>query len=450
MTQTAVTAANSRAVAVDALLEFESGAEYADELLSRHLTASQLRGSDRALAADLFWGVIRWRGRLDGVVTPVFHGDYQKANPLIRVLLRLGTYQLYVQERIPDHAAVSQTVEIAVQRLGKSAAGLINAILRRLARERERWNILEADTDDIGKLAFFHSHPRWIVKQLVDQFGEAAAEQALERNNTRAPLTIRVNLQRSSLEEITARLKERGIVAEVSPLIPNYLRLHQTPLHLIQPLIDRGLVNVQDESAGLVVDLLSPEPGDHVFDACAAPGGKTLAIADRLAGTGTVLAGDIAPDRIELLKENVARHGLSNVEIREQDARELSGVYFDKVLADVPCSALGLLRRQPDVRWRRRSHHLPAQHRLQLELLTKAAELVKPGGVLVYSTCSMLPSENLDIVNQFLHQFPEFHKEDARGFVPEAVVTEHGDMATFTHVHDTDGAYGARMRRASH
>ncbi|MBI5059498.1 16S rRNA (cytosine(967)-C(5))-methyltransferase RsmB [candidate division KSB1 bacterium] len=450
MTHTTTAPVNSRAISVDALLEFESGVEYADELLSRHLTSSQLRGSDRALAADLFWGVIRWRGRLDGVVTPVFHGDYQKANPLIRVLLRLGAYQLYVQERIPDHAAVSQTVEIAVQRLGKSAAGLINAILRRLARERERWNILEADTDDIGKLAFFHSHPRWIVKQLVDQFGEEAAEQALERNNTRAPLTVRVNLQRASIEDVLARMRERGITAEVSPLLPHYLRLHQTPLHLIQPLLDRGLVNVQDESGGLVVELLSPEPGDHILDACAAPGGKTLAIADRMAGTGRILATDVAIDRLELLKENIVRTGLTNVEFRAQDAREMSGVYFDKVLTDVPCSALGLLRRQPDVRWRRRSHHLPAQHRLQLEILSKAAETVKPGGVLVYSTCSILPSENHEIVNQFLHQFPEFHKEDARGFVPEAVVNEHGDMATFSHLHDTDGAYAARMRRSAH
>jgi 16S rRNA (cytosine967-C5)-methyltransferase len=186
-----------------------------------------------------------------------------------------------------------------------------------------------------------------------------------------------------------------------------------------------------------------------VLDLCAAPGGKLLAIYQKMRGEGILDAIEVDEARAELLKENLRRVGVENVVVHHADGRTFAAPLYDRVLADVPCSGLGLLRKHPDVRWRRKSHHLAPLQKLQLELLTHAAELVKPGGVLVYSTCSILPSENHEIVNTFLRAYPEFHKEDARGFLPEAVVNPHGDMETYTHVHDTDGAYAARMRRSS-
>jgi 16S rRNA (cytosine967-C5)-methyltransferase len=445
--QTAVT---SRGVAADALAELERDTEFADDLISRHLVNSGLRGSDRALAADLFWGSIRWRGRLDAVIAPAFHGDYGRAQPLIRVLLRMGAYQLFCQDRIPDHAAVSQTVEIAVNRLNKSAAGLINAILRRLARERERWETPPEGSDELGKLAFFHSHPRWIVRELATRFGDDELPKVLEANNTRVPLTVVVNRLRYTDEEFIRFLRSRALRYEPSVLLDGYYRLSTTALFQLQPLLDEGQVTVQDESAGMAVQLMDPQPGERVLDLCAAPGGKLLSIYQRMRGEGTIVAVDIAEDRVARLRENIQRTEATNVEVYTADAREFtSGEQFDRVLTDVPCSGMGLLRKHPDVRWRRKSHHLPMQRKLQQEIIAHAAELVKPGGILVYSTCSILPSENSETVNTFLRSFPEFHKEDARGFVPESVVGEHGDVETFTHIHNTDGAYSARMRRAS-
>lgn len=442
-------AVTSRGVAADALAELERDTEFADDLISRHLIDSGLRGSDRALAADLFWGSIRWRGRLDAVVAPAFHGDYGRAQPLIRVLLRMGAYQLFCQDRIPDHAAVSQTVEIGVNRLNKSAAGLINAILRRLARERERWETPPEGSDELGTLAFFHSHPRWIVRELATRFGEEELPKVLEANNTRVPLTVVVNRMRYSDEEFIRYLRSRALRYEPSTLLDGYYRLSTTALFQLQPLLDGGQINVQDESAGMAVQLLDPQPGERVLDLCAAPGGKLLAIYQMMKGEGQIVGVDIAEDRLQRLRENMERAEATNVEIHGADAREFTAEPFDRVLLDVPCSGMGLLRKHPDVRWRRKSHHLPMQRKLQQEIIMHAAELVKPGGIVVYSTCSILPSENSEIVNTFLRSFPEFHKEDARGFVPEAVVGEHGDVETFTHIHYTDGAYSARLRRLS-
>ncbi len=439
----------SRGVAADALAELEGEPQFADEIIARHLTESNLRGSDRALAADLFWGSVRWRGRLDSVIAPVFHGDYFRAQPLIRVLLRMGGYQLFCQDRIPDHAAVSQTVEIAVQRINKSAAGLINAILRRLARERDKWSIPPEATDEIGRLAFFHSHPRWIVRELANRFGMDELPRVLEANNDRAPLTICVNPMQWTEEELEAFLRSRALRFDPSILIQGYYRLPTSAIFQLQSYLDSGKITVQDESAGLAVEMLAPEAGERVLDICAAPGGKLLAAYQRMNGTGELVAVEVSSERARTLDENLKRIGADNVTVHQADAREFTAPQFDRVLADVPCSGLGLLRKHPDVRWRRKSHHLPVQRKLQLEILARAAELVKPGGVLVYSTCSILPSENHEIVINFLKTFPEFYKEDARGFVPESVVGEHGDMEVFTHIHGCDGAFAARFRRVS-
>ena len=441
------TPANSRSVAADALTELESDSEFADEIIHRHLAESGLKGSDRALAADLFWGTIRWRGRLDAVIGPVFHGDYGRAHALIRVLLRMGAYQLFCQERIPDHAAVSQTVEIAVNRLGKSAAGLVNAILRRLARERERWELLPEGSDEIGTLAFLHSYPRWIAWEIVSRFGAEEAARALQVNNLKAPLTITVNPMRWTDEELLHMLQTRAIQFEPSSLISGYYRLPTASIHQLQPFLDRGQITVQDESAGMVVELMAPEPGERILDLCAAPGGKLISCYVHMRGEGQFVAVEASAERADRLRQNIERIGATNIEVVVQDAREFTAEPFDRVLADVPCSAMGLLRKRPDVRWRRKSHHLAAQHKLQTEIITHATELTKPGGVLVYATCSILPSENADIVNSFLRTHPEFHKEDARGFLAEAVVGAHGDLEMFTHIHDTDGAYAARLRR---
>jgi 16S rRNA (cytosine967-C5)-methyltransferase len=358
----------------------------------------------------------------------------------------MGAYQLYGQDRIPDHAAVSQTVELAIQRVGRKAGGLTNAILRRLARERERWTTPPEGSDDHASLAFLYSMPRWIVRELDEQFGRDEAIRALEMSNVRPPITVFLR-DPSLAEEFEAHLEHRGIEFERSQYLPDYYRLIAPSFSSIQHWLDEGRLTVQDESAGLAAALLDPAPVDHVLDLCAAPGGKSAAIWLRMGGMGRLTAVDNDAPRVARLAENMRRIGAHDVEIIEADASQFSIGEYDRVLCDVPCSATGLLRKQPDLRWRRKSHHIGLQHALQHAILDRAAELVKPGGVLVYSTCSILPSENIEVVQSFLKSHLDFLREDARGFVPDSVVGEHGDMETFTHVHGTDGAYAARLRR---
>jgi 16S rRNA (cytosine967-C5)-methyltransferase len=437
----------ARSVALDALLAVATQRDFADELLGKALSESSLRGSDRALAADIFWGTLRWRGRLDGVIAAIFHGDYRRANPTLKYLLRIGTYQLFVLDRIPDHAAVSQTVEIAIERLGKSAGGLVNAVLRRLARERERWDTPPEGADDVVTLSFRTSHPRWIVRQLIRQLGPEEAQHALEANNERAPLTVHANPLKMETEALETRLAERRFSFEKSSLIEGYFRLESPAFFGIQELVSHGRVVIQDESAGLVTLVLDPQPGEIILDLCAAPGGKTAHIFTRTQGAATIVAVESDPIRAERLKENLARWGMEGVDVRVQDGREPLDQTFDRVLVDTPCSGLGLLRRNPDVRWRRRPEHLDAQRTLQVQLIHAGARCVKPGGTLVYSTCTIMPRENVRVVESFLRRRPDFERESVSPFVPAEVVDEHGDMQTWTHRHGTDGAYAARLKR---
>lgn len=437
----------ARSLALDALLAVATHREFADEVLAKALNESSLRGSDRALAADIFWGTLRWRGRLDGVIALIFHGDYRRANPTLKHLLRIGAYQLFLLDRVPDHAAVSQTVEIGIERLGKSAGGLINAILRRLARERERWETPPEGADDVARLAFRTSHPRWIVRQFIRQLGLEEAAPGLEANNERTPLTLRANPLKISTEALEEQLAERHVSVQKSSLIEGYFRLETPAFFAVQDLVNDGMVVIQDESAGLVTLILDPQPGESILDLCAAPGGKTAHIFTRTEGKARIVAVEPDPVRTERLKGNLARLGMEGVDVRIQDGREPPPETFDRVLLDVPCSSLGLLRRNPDIRWHRRPEHLDAQHTLQVQLIRAGARCVKPGGVLVYSTCTIVPRENVRVVEYFLRHYPDFERESVSPFVPAEVVDERGDMQTWTHRNGTDGAYVARLKR---
>lgn len=396
-------------------------------------------------------GVTRWRRRLDFLLAAFYHGPFERMERPLQIILRLGLYDLLFL-RTPAHAAVHENVELAKQEVRPGAAGLVNGILRAIDRQRD--DLPAPDTGDpVEDLAIWQSHPTWMVRRWMERFGPEATRALLRWNNRRPVYGVRINTLKTSVEAFHQRLAEAEIDWSPSPYLDDFVRLER-----LQPLLrggwmDTGQCAVQDESAGLVVRLLDPQPGESLVDPCAAPGGKTLYAALRMRGEGVIYAADVNESRLHLLGEAAAAHGVAGmIRLRETDlrewAREPDAPRADRVLLDAPCSGLGVLAKRADLRWQRRPEDLRDLTALQDELLDAAVRLVRPGGLLVYSTCTIEPEENQQRVRTFLDRHPDFVLEPAGPYVPTPTVTEAGFYATCPHEHDIDGAFGARLRRA--
>ena len=367
------------------------------------LAADSDEGSARGLKRSLCYGTLRWHFRLAAVLNALATRSPEQLDPRLRALLEVGLFQLVSGETAP-HAAVSETVS-AARALGfEKAAGFVNAVLRRF--QREQADILHAVDRDI---ALRTSHPRWFVDALRRDRG-AAALPALEANNEHPPLWLRVNRMRGSLEQGRAELEAAGFTVQTHPLAPDALQVSPPVDVRSLPGFLEGRLSVQDAAAQLAVELLDPRPGDRILDACAAPGGKTCHVLERTGGQAEVTAIDLSESRLTRVRDNLDRLGLQ-AELLAGDVGEPAGWWdgrpFDRVLLDVPCSATGVIRRHPDIKILRRAKDIPALARRQAELLDAAWRAVKPGGLLLYTSCSVLAAENEKVVAHFIARTPE-------------------------------------------
>jgi 16S rRNA (cytosine967-C5)-methyltransferase len=370
-----------------------------DELLA----ADPDEGSARGLKRSLCYGTLRWHFRLAAALEALAARPPDQLDPRLRALLEIGLFQLASGETAP-HAAVSETVS-AARLLGfDKAAGFVNAVLRRFQREHAA--ILHAVDRD---LALRSAHPRWFVEALRRDRGDAAALAALDANNVHPPLWLRVNALRATVESAAAAIEQAGLSAERHALAPHALRVSPPVDVRAIPGFAEGHVSVQDAAAQLAVELLDPQPGERVLDACAAPGGKACHALERTAGAVELTALDVAAPRLERVRANLARLGLQAA-VLEGDLAAASGWWdgrpYDRVLLDVPCSATGVIRRHPDIKLLRRARDIPALARRQGELLRAAWALLRPGGRLLYTSCSVLAAENERVVASFLEREP--------------------------------------------
>jgi 16S rRNA (cytosine967-C5)-methyltransferase len=396
-----------------------------------------LPDADRRLAHELAAGVLRQRTFLDQQLAPLIPRGWESVSAPLQDILRLGVYQLTALERVPSHAAVDTSVALAKSIGGARAGGFVNAVLRRLTRVDPS---ISSTTNDTA-LAQKYSHPEWLVRRWVEAFGRDQTEQLLQWNNTRPRLVLQP--ARQDAETLAESWRAAGIQVEPAPYDAGLLTDRSRPGDL--PGYPEGGFIVQDPAQALLVRYAQFSSAGTVYDACAAPGGKTIALGRTV---HAVLAGDISPVRACRLAENVARAGSGREHVLVADARQPPLRPLGAILLDAPCSGTGTFARHPDARWRISPPALTALQRVQRELLEAIAPYVETGGLLVYSTCSLEFEENQAQVDKFLDRHPEFVREPAAG-VPQSLVSQQGDLLILPQRHGMDGAYAARLRRVA-
>jgi 16S rRNA (cytosine967-C5)-methyltransferase len=440
MPSTLLLVTDARIAAAETLADLRSGL-LLDAAFDRR--AADLDARDRRWTQELVWGMLRRRGWIDHLLAPRVRGGIARLEADLADLLRLGVYQLLYMGSVPAYAAIAQTVELAKTRHGLGASKLANAVLRRLDRERDALGA-ELPADPVEALAVEYSHPRWLVARWVARWGADETRALLEANNREAPLIVRPwGVVREQLETM---LEESGVSTSDAPLVEDSLLLAPGTVLMALGAFQQGRCFVQDPAATLVTRYAALPPGLQVADLCAAPGGKSVELARTAAH---VTAADSNENRIGRVIDTIGRLELENVDAVVADARDGTLGEFDAVLVDAPCTGTGTFRRHPDARWRLRTSDLAVMAAAQRAVLRGAAKCVKPGGLLVYSTCSLEPEENDAQVEAFLADHPGWTLEPPpAGTVPETVL-DAGRLRVLPQRHGTDGSFAARLRRGN-
>ena len=438
---------NARTAALTALERCARDGAWSAAALDAVLRDFQLEPRDGALAARLFLGVLQNDQYLDHYIDLYCQS---KTEPKLRQILRLGAYQLLFMDKIPPHAAVSETVELCRDAKLDRAASLVNAVLRRLAENRDALAPIPGQ-GSAEYLAIRYSHPLWLAQKLIAQKGYPFTEQFFSANNGNAGLCIQVNRLSVSSETYERALERQEIPFQRFDALPGCLELPGGKVTEL-PGFQEGLFYVQDRAARVAVEAAGTGEGMRILDACAAPGGKTCLMAERMGTSGRVYAWDVHPHRVELIRAAARRLGLENVRPVERDARKSAdglALSMDAVLVDAPCSGLGVIADKPDIKYRVNEKELDALPPLQSEILEACAQSVRVGGLLVYATCTLLPAENGDVVRSFLKAHPGFEADPSNDWLPEALRPEfkNGMIQLLPTREGLEGFFIARMRR---
>ena len=436
-----------RETAMKVLLAVHENGAYANIALAEALRKARLNEMDRRFATELVYGAVKAGGTLDWIVRRYTNRPLRKMTPYVRSILRLGIFQLFFLDRVPPSAVCNESTELA-KKYGHAGTGkFVNAVLRAAARDPGKARVSE--DDESAYLAIQFQHPKWLVSRWLKMFGREETEQLCVFDNAAAVLSLRTNLLRITRDELAERLRMEGakvVLSKWAPegiLCPTHASLNDSAS------LREGLFQVQDESSMQVAHVLDPQPGEFVIDMCSAPGGKTTHLAERMKNQGRILALDIYDTKLARVEENAKRLGISIIETKRLDARGAGDAYpqkADRVLADVPCSGFGVLRRRPDARWRKTEEEIMKLPMLQSEILESAARAVKPGGVLVYSTCTIEPAENEEVVRSFLRSHAEFSLNVTGKYLP--LKPSASDMVQFYPQRDrVDGFFIARLMR---
>lgn len=451
-----------RFLAWEILYQIEKEEAFADQILEEVLgSRKDLLPRDRAFIYELVLGTLRWQGKLDRHVNRAVRFPGKRIKLKLFVLLRLGAYQLLFLNKVPEAAAVNESVRLA-KRIFRDdkIAHFVNATLRTIARNKSQPIAPSLDNDPLEHIAATFSHPRWLVARWIKEYGPEMTRDICAANNIPPPLALRINTLKTNRESLRGQLKNLGLDFRDTIFVPTGLILKKSPIILEENQLSKGDYYIQDEASQIVSSLLEVQPGMKVLDACAAPGGKTTHLAQLMKNQGQIIALDLSVPKTKILQKNCQRLGASIVQIICADSTcslpFSPALFFDRILIDAPCSGLGTLHRHPDIKWHRRPDDINRLSFLQLTLLENLSGYLKKGGILIYSTCTMTREENDLVVERFRQRHKDFVLEDLRDFVSPSLkmmINGPGYLRTYPDFilpqgeYRLDGFFAARMRK---
>jgi 16S rRNA (cytosine967-C5)-methyltransferase len=441
-----------RHLAVDILDQVQNKKYFAGELLDDYLEKNGLSGTaDGRLLSHLIYGVLRFQGHLDWILAKLYRGDWSKLEESLKNVLRVALFQLKFSDRLPAFAVIDEAVKVA-KNINPARSGLINAVLRNYQRRGNEISFPSWEKTPAEYIAAFHSHPLWLVNSWIEIFGLKDTQALCAANNKMPPLTARVNTLKISRDELQLKIAKAGFESTATTISPDGLIINKA----VQPIqktifFQEGCIRLQDEAAQLISYLVSPQRTESILDICAGTGGKTTHLAAIQENDGRILAVDYDINKIEELKKETTRLGISIITENHADLTvglpESLKEKFDHVLVDAPCSGLGTLRRNPEIKWRTAAADLVYFARKQNIILQNASFAVRKGGRIIYCTCSLLPQENENVIDNFLRSNPDFSSCLPPKSIHPQLVDPHGYFKSYPHSHNMDGFFGVILKR---
>ena len=431
---------------VEILTKIETRQAFTDKLLERSI--DDFNDRDRGLITEVVNGVLRWQYRLDWYLSQLYIGEFADLIPDVKNNLRASLYQLLSLDRVPDYAVLNEAVEIAKNKFNQKTANLVNAILRNFLRQQKKLEYMEMQLDILERMAVRYSHPSWLLQRWIEYWGVDEALKLCECNNCRPRVTARINHLLADEEVFFKILSEHQVEYQRHPDFENFIWISDFSEFRKLDFLKRGWVSIQDMSTAIPVRLLNPQPGESVLDMCAAPGGKSSLIAEKMQNSGLLLAMDRHYNRAKALNDNLRRLGVSIARVVAADAlKPIVNHSFDRILVDAPCTGFGVLSKRVDLKWKRTEDDIRNMRRVQIQMLDSASRLLKPDGKIVYSTCTIEPEENEKVVEEFIETHSDFRLDRITGELPDKYIVNQSYVRTFPHKHKIDGSFCARFHK---